>query len=199
MNELLRATSCEPGMVTNWFDFLRTCPFDPRDLIAQAILNETVGKFELSTNYIVPGEWSVSPLSISSKPIVTALESNNQLKVADAAQWNFLNLTWNNSPSLAIPIRKVVFLRGINDWSNQLYLDFGENPITEVQLSFLMNAATRGDNQGTVPVIRWTGLNLTGDNTLSVVVRQLGIFSIGIWTYDGAEHAMFETIWNVVR
>ncbi|HOJ05561.1 MAG TPA: hypothetical protein PK916_16300 [Bacteroidota bacterium] len=199
MNGVPSSNNCNPQSITNWIDLQRTCPFDPRDLIASAILNSTPGEFDFSTDFIEPGAWSASPLSISNKPLVSALESDNQLKVADASQWNFLNLTWNNSASLAIPARKTVFLRGVHEWSNRLYLDFGENPVTDVQLSFLMNAATRGDKQGTVPVIRWTGLSLTGENTLNVVLRQFGTFSVGIWTFDGANHAMYESIWNVVR
>jgi hypothetical protein len=199
MNGVVTSNNCNPSSVESWIDYQRTGPFDPRDLIARATINSAVGEFAFSSDFIEPGVWSVSPLAITNKPNITALESDNQLKVADADQWNFQHLTWNDSSALALPLRKVVFLRGVHEWNNRLYIDFGATPITEVQISFLMNAATRGDKQGTVAVIKWTGLNLTGENTLNVVLRQIGTFSIGIWTFDGADHAMFETTWNVVR
>ena len=198
MNEFMPTHPCEPALVNNWTDYQRICPSDPRDLIAYAVLGSTVGKFDFSTDFIEPGEWSATPLVFSNKPAVTSLESDNQLKVADANQWNFLNLTWNNDSALAIPARKFVFLRGVHEWDNCLYINFGGTPVTDVQLSLMMNAATRGDKQGTTPVIKWTGLNLTDEQTLNVVLRQFGTFSIGVWTFDGANYAMFEMIWQVV-
>ncbi|MBE0643824.1 MAG: hypothetical protein IH600_07065 [Bacteroidetes bacterium] len=198
MNGILPAQSCEPAVATNWIDYQRMCPSDPRDLIAYAVLDSNVGQFAFSSDIIEPGAWTDSPLAISNDPIVSALESNNQLKVADADQWNFLNQTWNGSSALAIPARKFLFLRGVNEWDNRIYIDFGGTPVTEVQLSLMMNVATRGDKQGTVPVIKWTGLELTGERTLNVVLRQFGSFSIGVWTFDGANYGMYEMIWQVV-
>ncbi|MBE0645749.1 MAG: hypothetical protein IH600_16840 [Bacteroidetes bacterium] len=198
MNGSLPAQPCEPAMVGNWTDYQRLCPSDPRDLVAYAVLDSNVGQFGFSTNFIEPGAWTASPLAISNAPVVSALESDNQLKVADANQWNFLNQTWNGSSALAIPAGKFLFLRGINEWDNRLYIDFGGTPVTDVQLSLMMNAATRGDKQGTVPVIAWTGLSLSGEKTLNVVLRQFGTYSIGLWTFDGANYGMFEMIWQVV-
>ena len=198
MKSTLQTQPCEPAMVTNWNDYQRMCPSDPRELIAYAVLDSIVGQFDYSTDFIEPGTWSGSPLVISNKPVVSALETDDQLKVAEANQWNFLNLTWNSSSALAIPARKFLFLRGTHEWDNRISIDFSGTPITDVQLSLMMNAATRGDKQGTAPVIKWTDLNLTGERNLNVVLRQFGTFSIGLWTYDGAHHAMFEMIWQVM-
>jgi hypothetical protein len=194
----LPAHPCEPAMITSWIDYQRMCPSDPRELIAHATIDSVVGQYDNSADFIEPGTWSASPLAISSKPVVSALESDNKLKMAEASQWNFLNLTWNDSLSLAIPARKFLFLRGGHEWENRISIDFGGTPVTDVQLSLMMNTATRGDKQGTVPVITWTGQNLTSEKTLNVVLRQFGTFSMGLWTYDGSNHAMFEMIWHVM-
>jgi hypothetical protein len=198
MNSTLPAHPCEPALATSWIDYQRMCPSAPRELIAYATIDAVVGQYDNSADFIAPGTWSASPLAISSKPVVSALESDNKLKMAEASQWSFLNMTWNNSSDLAIPARKFLFLRGGYEWENRISIDFGGTPVTNVQLSFMMNAATRGDKQGTVPVISWTDLNLTDERTLNVVLLQFGTFSMGLWTYDGSNHAMFEMIWQIM-
>ncbi|MCZ7558251.1 MAG: hypothetical protein M5R41_17765 [Bacteroidia bacterium] len=192
MNDLENPNCCGPSIITSWYDLQKMSPVDPLGILENAILDSTVGQFEFSTTYIEPGTWTPTPLTISNEPLVTALESDNQLKVADANMWMFNHKRWNSSSALAIPLRKILFLRGVHEWRNRLYIDFGGTPITAVQLSLITNAATRGDRQGTTPVISWAGLSLTDEHTIDLVFRTFGQFDIGIWTYDGTNHSIFE-------
>lgn len=52
-------------------------------------------------------------------------------------------------------------------------LAFGGVTYNDLQLSFRDNAGTRGDAQGTIPVISWTG-SFTGNQTLGLVFKQPG-------------------------
>ncbi|PLX31048.1 MAG: hypothetical protein C0600_06700 [Ignavibacteria bacterium] len=144
---------CSPAQIRSWIDLKNACPQDPRELIAYAEIGAVAGDFYLSSTY-ASQTWGTTPLSINAEPKVTALETDNKQKVADANQWNFSHLTWNDSSSLAVPLRKIVFLRAGTEWENAISFDFGGTAIEEVQISFLNNAATLGDKQGSIPVIR---------------------------------------------
>lgn len=191
------SNGCMASRINSWTDLQQTCPKDPRDLIAYAMIESQVGSFELSSNYIAPGTWVTSPLEVSDDPTVSALGTDDLQKVADANQWNFQHQTWNSSSALAIPLRKLVFLRAGTMWLNRLPLDLGETPIQEIQISFLSNAGTRGDAQGKVPVIRWSGVSLANQVFLEVTLKVAGQVQIGIWTYNGTNYQMYEMIWAV--
>jgi len=79
-------------------------------------------------------------------------------------------------------------------WSNNLPLVLGAGTYTELQLSFLDNAATRGDAQGTIPVIRWAG-SFTGVVPIDLVLKKSGRFTLGLLGVDNAgtpNYSMFE-------
>ena len=155
-------------------------------------LLEALERMIFRSNYIDPGgTWTACTVEIVSPPTVSALETDNLQMVADADQWNFNHKTWLDSSALAIPLRTKIFLRGGVQWLNQIDLHSSGNPIQEVQLSFLDNAATRGDQQGTVPVIKWTGLGVI-DVPLSLTFRMYGEVPIGLWLYDGTSYQMLE-------
>ena len=185
--------TCSPIQVRSWNDLASICPQDPRSLIADSTIAGTTGTLYNSSTY-ASQTWAATPLSILSDPKISALETDNKQKVADADQWQFSHLTWNDSTNLAKPLQKVVFLRGGTDWLNTLSFDFGGTAIEEVQISFLNNASTRGDKQGTIPVIRWTDQTLSGTASVTLVLKRFGQFTLGIWTYDGTNYAMYELI-----
>lgn len=183
---------CMPESINSWYDLQKLCPTDPLELLANAEISGTAGSHYFSGNYIEgAGSWADCTATISAKPVVSALETNNEQMVADADQWNFSHQTWLDSASLAIPLRKKIFLRGGIQWVNLVEFSSGGDPITEIQLSFLDNAATRGDKQASVPVIRWTGLNLT-DIPLSLTFKMYGEVVLGLWLYNGTNYQMFE-------
>jgi hypothetical protein len=198
MTGLMRHNGCGSKSLQSWYDLQNMYPVDPLQIIENAILDSNEGSFEFSTNFIEPGAWATTPLSISNEPTVTALGTDNQQKNADANMWMFNHKRWNSSSALAIPLKRIIFLRGIHEWTNRIYIDFGSTPVTDVQLSLVMNAASRGDRQGTTPVIEWTGLGLMEEHTLNIVFREFGVFDVGLWTFDGANYSMFEMRWIVV-
>ena len=185
--------ACSQTRILSWNDLEKVCPQDPRDLIAYAEIAGTPGEYDLSSAY-ANQTWGVTPLALNKKATVSALESDNMLKQADATQWNFSHLTWNDSSTLAEPLKKMVFLRAGTQWENVLHFDFGGTTIEEVQISFLTNAATRGDKQGTIPVIRWTDGTWTGNTVVKLVFKKAGIHTLGIWTYDGTDYAMYDLV-----
>lgn len=182
------------GPITSWYDLQRTCPKDPRELIAYAAINTTVGVFTNSTTFISPPTtWITSPFSIAGNPTCIALGSDSGLQVADAQQWNFSHLTANVDSKLAPPLKKLLFLRGGTNWQMNTLLNLGGATYNDIQLSFRDNAATRGDAQGTVPVFSFTGGSLTGLVTLSLVFKIFGQANLALRAIDGSSnYSMFE-------
>lgn len=179
----------------SWIDLQRMMPKNILELIANAKLNTTSGVFSSSTNF-GNATWSANPFTIGGVPMCIALGSDNQQLVADADQWNFQHLTAKTDSSIAIPLRKLIFLRGGIEWSNRIPIDFGGSSYTDLQLSFRDNAATRGDAQGTWPVIQFTG-SFTGLCTLEVVLRKIARVSIGLRAVTGSTTSMFEMEWAI--
>ena len=186
--------------VTSYYDLLNLCPKNPLDLIASASLNGTVGTLTNSTNFNSETWNDVGGLVVvSTKPNITTLATDSGEKVADAAQWNFSHLTWNSDVALPIPLRRMLFLRAGTEWTNRIGFTFTPT-ISDVQLSFLGNAATRGDKQGTIPVISWSGGSWTSAVTLDLVLRQPGIARMGLWLKSSGTvyYYMFDMEWIVV-
>ncbi|MBS1902878.1 MAG: hypothetical protein JSS75_04170 [Bacteroidetes bacterium] len=186
-----------PSSAANWNELQKSTPVNISDLVANATLGGTTGTLTNSSTYAAPGTWIASPIVVSSSPTCVALGTDNLQNVADAAQWNFLNLTANLASSTAIPLRKVLFLRAGTKWQMKISLDFGASTYTEVQLGFLDSAATRGDAQGTFPVVDWTG-SFTGVVDLYVTLRFGGAFNIGVWAKSGTNYSMFDMRWIAV-
>jgi hypothetical protein len=136
-------------------------------------------------------------LILSSDPVCNALETDNQQMVAEAAQWNFQHQTRNTLSTLAPPLNKVIFLRGGNQWSNNIQIDFGGPAATGVMLTFRDNYGTRGDAQGTIPVILFAG-SYTGVKSFTVTLKTFGRVSMGIIATIGGQTSMYESEWIVV-
>lgn len=183
---------CNPRQLDSWNDWQSMCPIDPLDLIAYASIGGTVGERYQSSNFLDPGAaWTANYSTISDAPKIVALETDNLQMVADADQWNFSHLTWNSSSALAMPLRKVIFLRGGVQWSNLIKIATGGPTIQDVQLSFMSNAGTRGDKQGTVPVIQWQGLGAANID-LALTLKKYGTFNLALWLYDGTNYTIME-------
>jgi len=189
-----------PSEIQSWNDFNNTPPQDPLDLIALATLNaggSTVGTWTLVTNYARPAGssvWIASPFTIAGEVTVATNGTDQVQNISDASQWNFDHTTSNVASTLAPPLRKLVFMKAGTQWSNNLPLVLGAGTYTELQLSFLDNAATRGDAQGTIPVIRWAG-SFTGVVTIDLVLKKSGRFTLGLLGVDNAgtpNYSMFE-------
>lgn len=172
--------------INSWNDFQNMAPMDPRDLIAYATLggSPVVGDWYLSNNYIQPGPgsvWIPSPITFAGQAVAITNASDEGQMNFDATSWNFQNKTVNNAATVAPPLRKVIFIRAGIQWMNTIPLGLGSSPsFVDLQLSFLENAATRGDMQGTVPVIRWASGPYSGPSSMSLVVKGPGRFTLGL-------------------
>jgi hypothetical protein len=185
--------------INSYYDLQNMCPKNPLELLAMASINGTTGALANSSTFGSETWTDVgSLLTITSKPTITTLGGDSAQNVADAQQWNFLNLTWNSASTVPIPLRKTIFLRAGTHWSNRITLA-NTATIQDPQLSFLMNAATRGDKQGTIPVISWAGGSYTaGTFALDVVLKQPGHVRMGFWFISGGAYYMFDMEWFVV-
>jgi hypothetical protein len=131
---------------------------------------------------------------LGAEATITTNGTDQTQNVSDASQWNFSHTTTNVASTLAPPLRKVVFLKAGTQWSNNIPMVLGAGTYTELQLSFLDNAATRGDAHGTIPVIRWTG-SFTGSVSLDLILKRSGRFTLGLLGIDNAgtpNYSMFE-------
>ena len=125
--------------ISSYYDFQNMCPKNPLDLIAMASINGTAGALANSTLFASETWTDVgSVLKVSTKPVVSALGTDNAQKVADAAQWNFIHLTWNSASTVAFPLRRTMFLRAGAEGTNRITL---ANTVTvqDPELSFLNN------------------------------------------------------------
>jgi hypothetical protein len=77
----------------------------------------------------------------------------------------------------------------------------GSGPFTDLQLSFRDNAGTRGDAQGTIPVILFTGSFAAGTYTLEIALQNVGSTQVvmGLKATDNtAKPTMYESEWIIV-
>ena len=173
------------GNIRNWNDFSNEYPQDPLDLISLATVYGVVGTWERVANYarpLGPSPWILTPYTITGECIVSTNGTDQIQNVSDADQWNFRNITTNVASTTAPPLRKVVFMKAGIGWTNSLPITTAAT-INELQLSFADNAATRGDAQGTIPVIRFLG-PVTGATNLLLVLKKPGRFTLGLNAID---------------
>lgn len=179
-------------------------PVDPRILIANAIMGGVQGAFYRSTNFNVAATWVASPFALTGSVTCVALHSDDQLAVADAAQWTFAHQSDNTLASTPPPVRKLMFLRGGSEWEMDIPINLGGATYSDLQISFRNNATSAGDflsvvgGAGTIPVVIFSGA-LTGTVTLKVTLSQVGRYIMVISARDGAGNSsMFEMEWLVV-
>ncbi len=188
------------GGVQSWNDFLTMPPADPLDLIEFATLGggPTPGTWALSNTYrqpTPPSTWIASPVAIAGQVGLISNDPTTAQTNFDGNAYNFSHTTANIAATLAPPLRKIVFMKAGALWTNSLPLSFTGSPdVVDVQLSFLENAATRGDAQGTIPVIQWTTPQV-GTKLLNLTLKHPGRFCLGIVTINNNSTpgwAMFE-------
>jgi hypothetical protein len=190
----------DPNMINSWDDIQKLVPMNPMDLIANAQFGATQGAYLNSTNYIAPGTWATATMALSSEATVSTLAGDQLVTAANAAQWNFSHQTVNTISAVAPPLRKRVFLRAGTMWQNAIPISIGPDLHSDLQLSFLDNAATRGDYAGTVPVI-WFNASFSGNtNSLVVTLNTTGRAEMGLRALNTntGNYEMFEMEWIVV-
>lgn len=194
--------NCNSSPILSWYDLQDATPKNPFDVIAYADLGGTLGQFDYSSNFLNPsGTWVATPITVQDGGDCQAWESDNQQKVGDAVMWSQQHQVTNAATDLAIPLRKMIFLRGGTEWQMRIPLNFALG-IDSLQLSFLDNGATRGDNQGTVPVIRFDpgASYVPGLYVLTVTLKNFGAVSMGLKSFatGSGDQAMMEMNWNII-
>lgn len=185
--------------IRDWDDLENHDPRNPFEVIAYAEFAGVQGTFERSADFLGANA-STTPLSYADGGVVEAWESDNLQMVADAQMWTMQHRMVNVSTSVPPALHKLAFLRGGIAWRCTLLVNVGVD-LDYALLSFLENAGTRGDAQGTVPVLRFDGPILSGQHPLIVTLKRTGSMSIGMKTLatGSGDEAMMEMDWNVVR
>ena len=207
-NDILGERGCKPAQ--SWYELHTENPRDPLDLIAMAsitgVFGTDVGIHVNSAQYGTPPTgWTTGSLPILAKPVCTALHTDNMAAVEDAYQWAFSHLTWDSNPLLAPSLRTLLFMRAGEEWQMTIPLNFGTFIYPSVEISLLENAATRGDCQGTIPVIAFNVRNYTGQIGLRLTFKnitgrfRIGIRAIGGPVYNPSNWYMWETELMLVK
>lgn len=192
----------DPNMIMSWEDIQRLAPMNPMDLIANAQFGATQGAFSFSTTFITPGgAWGTPTMAINGEATVTTLATDSLVTAANAAQWNFSHQTANVGVVVPPPLRRRVFLRAGAMWQNIIPIAIGADVHSDLQLSFLDNAGTRGDYAGTVPVILFNASFSGSANSLFVTLNTTGRTSMGLRSLNTNTgfYEMFEMDWIIVR
>lgn len=183
----------------SWNDLMCRIPTDPRDVLAMARLGVGLGEWFLSSNYHQPAGssmWIASPIVFGGPAVITTNTSDEQQMVFEATSWNQANRSVMLAATTAPPLRKTIFLRAGVNWSNGVALNLGTSTqFTELQLSMLENAATRGDAQGTIPVFRWPSGPYSGSQILNLVFYNPGRYTLGLMGINNnstPDYSMFE-------
>ncbi|HYM19863.1 MAG TPA: hypothetical protein VEW28_02550 [Candidatus Kapabacteria bacterium] len=189
--------------IQSWNDLPVAAPIDPRTVVANAFTDATQGVFKRSTTFLQTS-WAANPWVFTGLASCTSLHSDDFLEINDAIQWTFSHQIVNPSSTLAIPMRKVMFMRGGTQWEMDITIDFGADTYTDIELTLRDNAATSGDalstSLGTMPVISFAG-NFTGQHSFRVTISQFGRMSMVLLAKDITSsplYSMFEMEWVVV-
>jgi hypothetical protein len=191
------------GRIVSWYDLQNMNPKNPLDLICYARLGVSLStgtEGRLTNSTVFANSPVSSPISIlaGSIPTCYANGTDNKQKVEEAVQWNMAHLTrYITEGTLPPSLGRLLFLRGGLEWNMAISLDFGETTYEALELSFLMNASTRGDDQGTIPVISFAG-EYTGTKYLVITLKEFGHMRMGLRTLNGGNSAMFEMDWIIV-
>lgn len=186
----------------SWYDLTTLPPVDPRALIVNATLGGVQGVFYRSSNFMAGSAWVTSPFSFTGNVSCESLHTDDQLAVADAAQWTFKHKGGNFVSNIAPPVRKILFLRGGRQWAMRIPINLGAATYTDLQLSFRNNATSAGDftgaSIGTTPTILF-GSALTGQVDLVMTLAEFGTYSLVISAREAANWSMFELECHIVE
>ncbi len=128
-----------------------------------------------------------TPVTIVSKPLISAVKSDLDYAMM-ANRANLILLSANTDATLTPPLKNLLYLvgnqTGKTEWQMVIPLNFGVGNYSQLQLSLLENAGTRGDAAGKYPVILFDGnsgaLTYTGAASLLVVLNGTGEFRFGL-------------------
>jgi hypothetical protein len=182
----------DSAALRSWYDIMIQEPQDPASIFAFAEIrfkdaNEedvvvTGAPFRSLTYGRNSSAWQ-SDMALCSFPVPTCVanDSSDGVAISDADQWNFQHLTSIADPSRPPQLKNLVFVRAGLEWTTDVAFELLKGA-TLLELSLLTNAGTRGDAQGTIPVIRFTHSEFPEGTTifLRVTVIQPCSVSVGL-------------------
>lgn len=96
-----------------------------------------------------------------------------------------------------LPLKKVIFLRGGTQWNMSFQIEFVGESGEDITLTFRDNCSTRGDAQGTIPVISFPSPQ-SGTKTLNLTLKTFGRVSMGVVATFSGMNTMLESEWVIV-
>jgi len=186
------------GPVTDWTDWQNAPPRSPFKLIANVSLGPTQGVFDRVA--VSSAGWIANTMEYDGEALCWALQDDNHHMTADAAQWNFRHKTVNLAASTPLSLQQAVFLRAGTQWRMDIPIDLGVTPLSDLSLTFRDNYATRGDAQGTIPVISFAGSPGVGLQMLGVTLNYTPgrVFMALVGEDAGGNRMMFPMEWIIV-
>lgn len=170
-----------------WLGLKKSMPQDPTDFIAVAQL-DTIWAIAINSNsYSIPtsGSWT-TPSVLLADPV--SISYTNPVSRADLqyiATSIGIQSQLSNISGAPLPIQDIIFCFGNNkgrtDWQMNIPINFGAVNYNKFELSILENLATRGDEQGTIPVLDFGSGPFTGNKTLKLLFAEyFGLLNLGI-------------------
>ena len=157
-----------------WQDLQNSDPIDVTDFVSYAQLNANLGTIMQSSAFFTPtgGTWVASPITYNIPPAISAvngIQFPDQAMLASAASMQ----TQMSNPSAPPSLNHLLFLYG-NDadsylFQSRVFLNLGALNYDLVQLSILANAATKGNQHGTVQVFDFGTGPYTGIVSLTLM------------------------------
>jgi hypothetical protein len=178
--------------LTGWNDIQTHCPSNPLEIIKYAKIGETTGTFLNSSQYLSSDlSWAASSMVLSADPVCYANATEQGIAVSDALEWNFSHLTGAVGLVVPPPLKNIIFLRSGSIWKMRLSLDAGM-AFKNVELTIAQNLGTRGDAQGTIPVIGFSTTEFAQNTTMDIIVEGNGKYDVALLmqNHDGSSSMM---------
>ncbi|MBL7976650.1 MAG: hypothetical protein JNJ85_17175 [Candidatus Kapabacteria bacterium] len=189
-------------LVQSWNDLPLSQPVDIRGIVANAVLGVATGDFTRSTTFL-QSSWGTNAIVLTGSGMLQSLDPTDAKTVIDAQQWTVAHKMINTSSSLAPTMRRIMFLRAGEIWSNNFQIALGATNYTDIQLSLRDNLGTSGLFLGSgtpgVPVLAFSGV-MTGNVNFNLTVKQAGTYSMVLVVKDNGTgvYSTFEMEWVVM-
>lgn len=188
--------------VQSWSDMIIAQPIDIRTIVANATLGVAPATFGRSTTFLQT-TWGTNSPAFTGSGSLTSLDPTDAKTIVEAQQWTLSHQMINTTTAIAPPIRKIMFLKAGEIWSNNFQIALGVSNYTDIQLGLRDNLGTSGNFIGSgtpgVPILTFSGV-LTGNVAFNVTVKQSGSFSMVLVVKDNATgtYSTFEMEWVVM-
>jgi hypothetical protein len=186
-----------------WMDLANSLPSQITDIIAFSMIGVTPGIVKLSSNYNLPNSsWVNSPLTITSNPVVVAVNAAqfpNEGMLANAMNAQTQSANISGPPAL----KNLIYVYGNNPGELKYEIDIPINlgglNYNSIQISILDNAGTNGNFNEKIQVIDFGTGPWTGAQTLKALFSNfIGEVHIGIRLNDTSNNTSIFDLRTVI-